>query len=411
MRRIVFSILISIVSIVVFSEVVIKDVSPQISEYEAIIYLVKNGIMELENGKFNGSEYVSRFEIAKYLYNLVRFLQSPKNTFESATNINRLNDVYDLLRYDPSKKDFLRLESLEEKDRKIEKSIFSMENRLEELTRVSSENSLKLGMVENDIRNIYREINDLRKSVDNKLKDIKSRIFSVDEKYLKEIENLKEDISSNSSMITVIGGEVAQLDSRIKELENKLNRVEGFIMKSSNEDYIDSLEAKVADLSGEIDDIKSTLSDIKKSLGEKVGAVPGSKPFLYVLTHEDLITAPKTTLEGTTVVLKTTLSATELEKLKEEILSTLEASLAGIVTAVPTTVETPTKDIVEEIMKIVDEKLKTLKDELKKEISEELESEASDTIVEMKSEIDTLRSVFLTGFIIIFVLAMISFSF
>lgn len=213
MRKAIFFILLNFAVLLFCAEVKIKDVSPVLDIYEPVSFMIENKIMELdENGNFRGGLLTTRFDIAQYLYNILKNFQLQdvpkrlgsfeKNQQELSTKVlgiegayktyeQRLKDfenalaqmqsqsdrlsqqVYDKLRkeFDEALKNqqlqlsryeplFSRVSALEDLTSSLQKQLASSDKNVELL-------NTKISTIETNQSNISKDLSSVRNSIDS----------------------------------------------------------------------------------------------------------------------------------------------------------------------------------------------------------------------------------------------------
>ncbi len=282
MRR-VWVIVLFLISSLLVAEEFPKDVSPNVPEYGMIVFLVNHGIMELKNGKFSGSEYVSRFEIARYLYNLVRYVGVVRvSGMESGSSSKEIRKIDDLLGYDPKRKDFLRLQSLESKLSKLEYIVYGHDNKLKS-------QSSKIDSLSTGLGNLSSRLEELENNVSKELDRINGNIADLNNAFDSKLVSLKKSIFDEIQVVKSVqkvnNKRMKDLEDEMAKLEDNMNFLRGILESTSaSRNYFDSLQADLSELKNEVYSMKADLKLIKEALREPSGVLSESTPQLLVIT-------------------------------------------------------------------------------------------------------------------------------
>jgi len=172
----VFAVIFLVINI--FSQINIRDLSPASPSYPHVIRMIETGIMNLDTqGRFNGSEYMPRFDIA---------------TFAS-----RMLDHIDKL---------------------YESRIVLLENDLEEIKELNL--NQRINLVQNNFDNKLS-------SIDQRLKDHENNLIVLEQNFSFNIEKLNENISYNFE----------KTENEIKEIIENMNLIEKDLITLS--DFVD----------------------------------------------------------------------------------------------------------------------------------------------------------------------------
>ena len=329
MRRILVAFII-FAYLSIFSEVLPKDVSPEVPEYGMIVFLVNHGIMDLKNGKFSGSEYVSRYDVARYLYNLIKFI----GIFETSnseyggvsTEIRKINE---LLEYDKNEKDFLRILSIEKKTKRIEKLVYKLESGLESATSDINENHRDLENLREYLENLKKRLSNFEKNTSIQFNKVYRAMDEYHKKMEKELEGVKSELINR---ITDIENKQAVNSKRMDDMEKKLENLRkdqeflrGILESSSaSESYIDALESNFEMLRNEVLSMKSDLNLVKRALRLSSETSLESTPELLVITNLESLSLKK----STPVVVKQILKLSGESTLTLDELANIAASAA-----------------------------------------------------------------------------------
>ena len=172
----VFTVIFLVINI--FSQINIRDLSPASPSYPHVIRMIETGIMNLDTqGRFNGSEYMPRFDIA---------------TFAS-----RMLDHIDKL---------------------YESRIVLLENDLKEIKELNL--NQRINLVQNNFDNKLS-------SIDQRLKDHENNLIVLEQNFSFNIEKLNENISYNFE----------KTENEIKEIIENMNLIEKDLINLS--DFVD----------------------------------------------------------------------------------------------------------------------------------------------------------------------------
>ncbi len=274
-----------IISVVVFSDVLdIKDVPEHSEDYSIIAFLVKNGIMDIENGKFNGSTYVSKYMLARYIYRLVQFIGKEFElgpSAQSPVNVKTLEAFQDKL-----DRVSANVIANENSIKTLSSSITALESSMNSLRDIYDE---KFADLEGSITSViekFKEGSEILKKIQTDLGDFGENLRKLDEK-LKEIE--KEKLMDIENSVLSLQSSSAALEEKLRDLSKKIEGISGFFESfPSSMDYLQNLSKKLGELDLRLTTLESEVSDLIKFGGETSKAVLTSKPrILVIYNYED----------------------------------------------------------------------------------------------------------------------------
>ncbi len=259
MKRMVILVVSFLLFASVFSEEVkIKDVSPLIDEYNAVKFVVENRIVPLRDGYFEGEKIVTKFDIAVYIYNLVKYFERLKVKEEMEKREKTL-PIEELLRYDPKKKDFTRISSIEKKLDDLENDVrFLLEKFSKPATVITTESTPVLG---DEIRATLKMLSDKVRSLSNDVDRIKKDLTKVEtlessltmaEKSLKELQETIENFYKDS----------VKFKERINEIEKNLSVLKKTVTEISSV----GITAKLEELGSRLSSIETRVNSNSKRL-------------------------------------------------------------------------------------------------------------------------------------------------
>ena len=311
------------------SEVVPKDVSPEVPEYGMIIFLVNNGIMDLKNGKFSGSEYVSRYEVARYLYNLIKFMK----TFETMRSdyngvLSEIKKINELLGYDKDKMDFVRISNIEKKIKKIENMIYEMEINTNNMAAgIRSEiGSLRteLGSFKGNFDRYRRDTSNRFEKIEKRIDEIFKGVEAVSDDLSEKIKNLQSELSTRIVDIEntqkVNSKRMDELEKKLSNLENQANLFKDLIENSeASKSYIEDMARNILSLRNEVDSLRADMNLVKEALGSASSVTEESTPKLLVITDRSF-------KPSATVLRVTTPASIDMDELAKKVVKLLKGT-------------------------------------------------------------------------------------
>ncbi|SHH20973.1 S-layer homology domain-containing protein [Thermosipho atlanticus] len=302
-----FLIVFILISVFVFSvEMVITDVSPFSTDYNIVKYLVENGIMKLdETGKFKPALLVTRIDIARIIYNVIRQynLEIINEMSKKLTEIGNDNKLVKNLFSGIDEK----LSILENKQVKLNEQVekitenltninttFSKIPQLEKyvLTLMASNTALEKQFENQNLLNLAERLSNLEKEIVKKgeLINFEERISSLEKIYTevsdnyeklkgkvseieKNYQDLKSSVDSQSKQTNVqvenLKNEILHISGQITEFEDKINYLNSLfedidVSKLKNLEKFSTLEGKVINIEDSLNKIKNVLNDYEE---------------------------------------------------------------------------------------------------------------------------------------------------
>ncbi|PMQ01023.1 MAG: hypothetical protein CBR30_07975 [Dictyoglomus sp. NZ13-RE01] len=252
-----------------------KDVPPTHWAAPAVKYLTDLGIISgIRPDTFGGDMYVTRYQVAVLLYNLIQKLKLAEVALPAADIAELKNLVKDLseeLTLLGSRVDEL-MASLDE----LSGRVSDLESALEEKATLDDVRSVveeSLGDVTARLDDIEARVSDLESLVTER--PTLDEVTSLIEEKISEIEI--PDISDLEGRVSDLEGLAGDLDSRLSDVEVALTEkasvddVQAMIEESLGDTVarLDDLEGRVSDLEGLAGDLDSRLSDVEVALTEK----------------------------------------------------------------------------------------------------------------------------------------------
>gem|GEM_PF-599497 len=226
MRKTIFFVFLVIVVISFGAEIKIKDVSPVLDIYEQVSFMIENKIMELdENGNFRGGLLTTRFDIAQYLYNVLKNFQ--------------LQDI--------SKK----LSSFEKNQQELSTKILGVEAAYKTYEQRMKDFENALTRIQNQFDRLSQEVYaKVREEFENALKDQKSEIARY--------EPLFSRMSAVEGLVSSLQKQLASSDKNLDLLNNKISVLEQ--TQSSMSSDIAALSSALAGMRNNTNELSSKVS-------------------------------------------------------------------------------------------------------------------------------------------------------
>ncbi len=368
----------------VFSEVLPKDVSPEVPEYGMIVFLVNHGIMDLKNGKFSGSEYVSRYDVARYLYNLIKFV----GVFEASRSeyggvSTELRKINELLGYDKNEQDFLRILNIEKRTKNIEKLVYKIESDLERATSDINSNRKELEKVKMNLEDLEKKLESFEKTTSDRFEKVYQAMDGCSKKLEREIKGVKSELGMRITDIenkqVVDSKRMDDIEKEIEVLRKNQEFLRGILESSSaSESYIDSLESNFEILRNEVLSMESDLNLVKRALRLSSKTSLESTPELLVITNLEDLSLKK----STPIVVKQVLKLSGESTLTLDELADIAASAA--ISNLKPILDASEEEILNAVKKNSDE-VRVLRDRLEK--VEEESSSVRDEISRVSSDL------------------------
>jgi len=278
MRRSFLITLFVLLSVLAFSEINLKDVSPLIPEYEAVIYLVSHGVMDAPDGYFKGGKIVTKFDLAVYLYNMIKFTRNlepiPEASSLGVIQKPPVEETLQLLEYNPETGESDRL-------RRIEKRLTALEDLISSISKTpavpqASPVRLEEKEGEREYESLTEVLNEYEKRVSNlemKIPTLEERVNKVEgdlgilETYTASLVWLKKKTTENESNIKGLMNDLYKFAERTREIEKTLGviKTQVEILKGSG------TYARLSEVESVIRKMRKELTDLKDLIGDYEG--------------------------------------------------------------------------------------------------------------------------------------------
>ncbi|MFN3283530.1 MAG: S-layer homology domain-containing protein [Pseudothermotoga sp.] len=322
MRKVLFCILLSLTVLLFCAEVKIKDVSPVLDIYEPVSFMIQNKIMELdENGNFRGGLLTTRFDIAQYLYNILKNFQLedlPKklstlerNQQELSARVLGVEAAYKT--YEQRMKDFENaLSQVQSQSDQLAQQIYvQLRKELDEALR---NQQLQLSRYE-PLFSRVSALEELTSALEKQLASSDKNIETLDNK-ISMIEtnqsNLSKDLSSVKSSIDAISSKTSENTQSIQKLRDEMNTqlyAQGKLFDQKLIDLSARLDALSKGLQNELSVQKKMLSDYEQNLmavKNQVEELQRNMKILETLASKDQLVAMQNSLTDLSQKLEST---------------------------------------------------------------------------------------------------------
>ncbi len=285
----------------VLADVTIKDVSPLIPEHDAVIYMVSNGIMETEDGFFKGGKIITKFDLAVYLYRLIKFLKLGGTATPPATSLEirpPMEEILKVLEYSPETGDSLRL-------RKIEKRLTSLEDLISSMktppAHYETPVSTATEMSEEEYKDIATVLNDYEKRIselEGKMSDLEKSISGA-KTVSASLTELEISVKNNGANLKSLMSDFYSFSERVREIEKNMEVVKSQleILKSSG------TLGKIVEMENTIANFRKELTNLKDLIGDYEGMYREEEKQWMVLYADKIHTLESkfATLESTSL--------------------------------------------------------------------------------------------------------------
>lgn len=333
MRKALFCILLSFTVLSFCAEVKIKDVSPVLDIYEPVSFMIQNKIMELdENGNFRGGLLTTRFDIAQYLYNILKNFQLedlPKklstlerNQQELSARVLGVEAAYKT--YEQRMKDFENaLSQVQSQSDQLAQQIYVQLRK--EFDEVLKNQQLQLSRYEPLFSRISA-LEELTSALQKQLASSDKNIETLGNK-ISIIEtnqsNLSKDLSAVKSSIDAISSKTSENTQSIQKLRDEMNTqlyAQGKLFDQKLIDLSARLDALSKGLQNELSVQKKILSDYEQNLmavKNQVEELQRNMKILETLASKDQLVAVQNSLTDLSQKLESTES--NVAKLEQKI--------------------------------------------------------------------------------------------
>lgn len=279
MRKALFYIFLTFTVLSFCAELRIKDVSPVLDIYEPVSFMIQNKIMELdENGNFRGGLLTTRFDIAQYLYNILKNFQLQdfpkklstfeKNQQELSTKILGIEAAYKT--YEQRMKDFENaLAQVQSQSDKLSQQIYAqlrkefdetLKNQQLQLSRYEPLFS-RVGALEELTSALQKQLASSDKSIESLSNKI-STIETNQSSFSKDLSSVKNNIDAISSRTS----ENAQAIQKLRDDMNTQMYAQGKLFDQKLLDLSTKLDILTKGLQNDLSTQKKMLSDYEQNL-------------------------------------------------------------------------------------------------------------------------------------------------
>ncbi|HEY8540821.1 MAG TPA: S-layer homology domain-containing protein [Pseudothermotoga sp.] len=279
MRKTLFCVFLSLVVFSFCAEVKIKDVSPVLDIYEPVSFMIENKIMELdENGNFRGGLLTTRFDIAQYLYNILKNFQLQdfpkklsaleKNQQELSTKVLGIEAAYKT--YEQRMKDFENaLSQVQSQSDKLAQQIYAQLRK--EFDEALKNQQLQLSRYEP----LFSRVDALEQLTSSLQKQLASSDKSIEllNNKISTIEinqsSISKDLSSMKNSIDTITSKTNENTQAIQKLRDDMNTqlyAQGKLFDQKLLDLSTRLDVLSKGLQNDLSMQKKMLSDYEQNL-------------------------------------------------------------------------------------------------------------------------------------------------
>lgn len=279
MRKALFYIFLTFTVLSFCAELKIKDVSPVLDIYEPVSFMIQNKIMELdENGNFRGGLLTTRFDIAQYLYNILKNFQLqdfPKklSTFERnqqelSTKILGIEAAYKT--YEQRMKDFENaLAQVQSQSDKLSQQIYAQLRK--EFDETLKNQQLQLSRYEplfsrvSALEELASSLQKQLASSDKSIESLNNRISTIETNQ----SSFSKDLSAVKNYIDAISSRTSENAQAIQKLRDDMNTqmyAQGKLFDQKLLDLSTKLDVLTKGLQNDLSTQKKMLSDYEQNL-------------------------------------------------------------------------------------------------------------------------------------------------
>ncbi len=331
MRKALLFIFLSLTVSLLCAQVKIKDVSPVLDIYEPVSFMIQNKIMELdENGNFRGGLLTTRFDIAQYLYNILKNFQLedlPKklstlerNQQELSARVLGVEGAYKT--YEQRMKDFENaLSQVQSQSDQLAQQIYAQLRK--ELDEVLKNQQLQLSRYEplfsrvSALEELSSVLQKQLASSDKSIESLSNKISTIETNQ----SNFSKDLASIKSSIDAISSRTSENTQSIQKLRDEMNTqlyAQGKLFDQKLIDLSTRLDALSKGLQNELSVQKKMLSDYEQNLmavKNQVEELQRNMKILETLASKDQLVAMQNSLTDLSRKLESTESnVTRLEQ-------------------------------------------------------------------------------------------------
>ncbi|WP_041081122.1 S-layer homology domain-containing protein [Thermotoga profunda] len=279
MRKTLFCFFLSLVVFSFCAEVKIKDVSPVLDIYEPVSFMIENKIMELdENGNFRGGLLTTRFDIAQYLYNILKNFQLQdfpkklstleKNQQELSTKVLGIEAAYKT--YEQRMKDFENaLSQVQSQSDKLAQQIYAQLRK--EFDEALKNQQLQLSRYEplfsrvDALEQLTSSLQKQLASSDKSIELLNNKVSTIETNQ----SNISKDLSSMKNSIDTITSKTNENTQAIQKLRDDMNTqlyAQGKLFDQKLLDLSTRLDVLSKGLQNDLSMQKKMLSDYEQNL-------------------------------------------------------------------------------------------------------------------------------------------------
>jgi len=228
-------------SILLFSQT-IRDVPPQSNLYSIVEYLVKTGIMDVdEGGYFRGNLLLTKFDLAGYLYRMINYfkLEEVKAKLPALTELSLIKPA---------------LTALDERQKRVEQTLEEVKKTISQYEKRINEISTRLSSLDQDIKSLKDSMNNLSVAFAN----MKQEAAAFDREIINRITDVERRVQE-------LQRGFSSVEATTKKLQETFEGVQSTV--KGHETRIGSLETRVQDLSGWREGVTADLLSLKGRLG------------------------------------------------------------------------------------------------------------------------------------------------
>lgn len=331
MRKAIFFILLNFAVLSFCAEVKIKDVSPVLDIYEPVSFMIENKIMELdENGNFRGGLLTTRFDIAQYLYNILKNFQLQdvpkrlgsfeKNQQELSTKVLGIEGAYKT--YEQRLKDFENaLAQMQSQSDRLSQQVYDKLRK--EFDEALKNQQLQLSRYE-PLFSRVSALEDLTSSLQKQLASSDKNVELLNTK-ISTIEtnqsNISKDLSSVRNSIDSISSKTNENTQAIQKLRDDMNvqlYAQGKLFDQKLLDLSTRLDVLTKGLQNDLSTQKKMLSDYEQNLmtvKSQVEELQQNMKILETLASKDQLVAMQNSIANLSQRIENTeLSLGKLER-------------------------------------------------------------------------------------------------
>lgn len=331
MRKAIFFILLNFAVLLFCAEVKIKDVSPVLDIYEPVSFMIENKIMELdENGNFRGGLLTTRFDIAQYLYNILKNFQLQdvpkrlgsfeKNQQELSTKVLGIEGAYKT--YEQRLKDFENaLAQMQSQSDRLSQQVYDKLRK--EFDEALKNQQLQLSRYE-PLFSRVSALEDLTSSLQKQLASSDKNVELLNTK-ISTIEtnqsNISKDLSSVRNSIDSISSKTNENTQAIQKLRDDMNvqlYAQGKLFDQKLLDLSTRLDVLTKGLQNDLSTQKKMLSDYEQNLmtvKSQVEELQQNMKILETLASKDQLVAMQNSIANLSQRIENTeLSLGKLER-------------------------------------------------------------------------------------------------